>query len=132
MPASTLLPVFLVLFTLGLAAPALAEPADEVAELPPPPQPASVPGGDPAVAEPRPAEPEAEPELSGEPEVTIIHREDATIEEYRVHGQLRYAKIIPSRGAPYYMFDSDGDGMLDSRYNDLDNPPINQWILKRW
>ncbi len=124
---------------------ATAATASDVAELPPPPQPAaaatedaagvpaaSVPGGDPGVAAAPDGDEAPPPELSGEPEVTIVHREGATIEEYRVGGQLRYAKIIPSRGAPYYMFDSDGDGMLDTRWNDLDNPPVNQWILKRW
>jgi len=67
-----------------------------------------------------------------EAKVTVIHKGETTIEEYRVRGQLRYAKITPKKGKPYYMFDSDGDGMLDSRHNDLDNPPINQWILFRW
>ena len=67
-----------------------------------------------------------------EPEVVIIHKEEVIIEEYRVRGQLRYAKIIPAKGVPYYMFDSDGDGILDTRHDDLDNPPINQWILFRW
>ncbi len=139
--------LFSALLCLATAVNAAETPATEpgVAELPPPPQPAaaatedaagapaaSVPGGDPGVAAAPDGEEAPQPELSGEPEVTIVHREGATIEEYRVGGQLRYAKIIPSRGAPYYMFDSDGDGMLDTRWNDLDNPPINQWILKRW
>ena len=67
-----------------------------------------------------------------EPEVTIVHRKDQVVEEYRINGQLRYAKITPKRGPAYYMFDSDGDGLLDTQHNDLDNPPINQWILLRW
>ena len=67
-----------------------------------------------------------------EPEVTIIHRKDAVIEEVRIGGQLRYAKITPSSGPAYYMVDSDGDGLLDTRNDNLDNPPVNRWILKRW
>jgi hypothetical protein len=67
-----------------------------------------------------------------EPEVTIIRREDRTIEEYRVNGELRYAKITPSHGPAYYMIDTDGDGVLDRRHDNIDNPPINQWILMRW
>jgi hypothetical protein len=66
------------------------------------------------------------------PEVNIIHRDDATVEEYRVGGRLRYAKIIPKVGKPYYFVDTDGDGTLDTRYNDLENPPLNQWILMEW
>ena len=67
-----------------------------------------------------------------EPEVTIVHSKESTIEEYRVNGQLRYAKITPSKGPAYYMVDTDGDGLLDKRDDNLDNPPINQWILMSW
>lgn len=67
-----------------------------------------------------------------QPEVRIIKKKDTTIEEYRVNGRVRYVKIIPSVGKPYYMVDTDGDGRLDKRENDLDNPPINRWILLEW
>ncbi len=67
-----------------------------------------------------------------EPKVTIIQRKDATVEEYRVNGQLRYAKITPSKGPAYYMVDTDGDGLLDTRNNNLLNPPVQQWILYEW
>ncbi len=70
--------------------------------------------------------------LQTEPQVTIIQRNDEVVEEYRVGGRLRYAKITPKHGRPYYMYDSDGDGILDTRSNDLKNPPINRWILKTW
>ena len=70
--------------------------------------------------------------LPSEPEVTIIKRKDATVEEYRVNGRLRYAKIIPSSGPAYYLVDTDGDGELETRHNDLRNPPIQQWILYQW
>ena len=65
-------------------------------------------------------------------QITIIQKKETTIEEHRVNGQLRYAKITPNKGAPYYMFDSDGDGVLDTRNNNIENPPIQQWILFRW
>jgi hypothetical protein len=67
-----------------------------------------------------------------EPEVNIIHREDRTIEEYRVNGTLRYIKVIPQKGPPYYFVDTNGDGILDQQFSSLDNPPLNQWILFRW
>lgn len=67
------------------------------------------------------------------PEVTIIHKKEMTIEEYRVDGKLRYAKITPKQGKPYYLVDRDGDGVLESRHNAFDGPPpINQWILLEW
>jgi len=80
---------------------------------------------------PLPDEPQKSTDIP-EPQVNIIHREDRTIEEYRVNGALRYIKIIPSHGPAYYMIDTDGDGSLDKRYDDLENPPFNQWILLEW
>lgn len=67
-----------------------------------------------------------------EPEVKIIHRKDATVEEYRVNGVLRYIKITPSHGPAYYMVDTTGDGFVDQRFDDLQNPYNNQWILLQW
>ena len=98
----------------GLLTSTITFAADEV---PPPPPPAEA-------LDPNQAEPEDE--------VTIIRKKETVIEEHRINGRLRYAKITPSKGKPYYLFDSDGDGILDSRHNDLDNPPIQQWILFRW
>lgn len=93
-----------------------ADDADKKLEIPPPP----------------PELLEEEGSRLPEPEVTIIKRKGATIEEYRVNGQLRYAKITPSSGPAYYMVDTDGDGQLDTRHNDLRNPPVQQWILWSW
>ncbi len=68
-----------------------------------------------------------------EPEVNIIHRKDTTIEEYRINGRIRYVKIIPKIGKPYYLVDRDGDGELETRHSDLDGiPPIQEWILLTW
>lgn len=65
-------------------------------------------------------------------EVRIIHKKDSTVEEVRINGVLRYAKVIPKVGPPYYFIDTDGDGELDTRRDELDNPTINQWILLEW
>lgn len=67
-----------------------------------------------------------------QPEVRIIRKKDAVIEEYRVNGHLRFIKITPSVGSPYYMVDTDGDGVLETRNDNFANPPINQWILLEW
>ena len=67
-----------------------------------------------------------------EPEVRIIRKQDTVIEEYRVQGRLRFIKVTPTVGAAYYLVDTDGDGVLETRENDLDNPPINRWILLEW
>jgi len=81
---------------------------------------------------PPPPPPEDSSDALPEPEVKIIHREDRIVEEVSVNGRLRYVKITPNKGAPYYLVDTDGDGVLDQQFNNLDNPPINQWILLRW
>ncbi len=65
-------------------------------------------------------------------DVTIIRKKDAVIEEVRVNGKLRYAKITPKKGKPYYMYDSDGDGVLDATEDDLQKADVNQWILMEW
>ena len=83
-------------------------------------------------AAPPPPLPEEPTDQLPEPEVKIIHREDRIVEEVRVNGQLRYVKITPNKGVPYYLVDTDGDGVLDQQFNSLDNPNLNQWILLRW
>lgn len=54
-----------------------------------------------------------------------------TIEEYRVAGNLRMVKVTPSRGAPYYLYDSDGDGRLDKSKDNSDISPV-YWKLYGW
>ncbi len=92
-----------------------AEPAD--ADLPPPPPPPKVKSGE-----------------TLEPEVSIIDRDGKRIEEYSVNGRVYAAKITPKDGGtPYYIIDTDGDGLLDTRQNDLqDTPNVPQWVLFSW
>jgi len=67
------------------------------------------------------------------PDVTIIHEKDRTVEEYRVGGVLRYVKITPKHGKPYYLVDRNGDGIPETYYDPLKGPPpINQWLLLKW
>lgn len=68
-----------------------------------------------------------------EPEVTIIQSEGKRVEEYRVNGQLYMIKVTPRKGPPYYIVDTDGDGVLETRRNDLAPDVLTpQWILFRW
>ena len=68
-----------------------------------------------------------------EPEVTIIRKQDRTIEEYRVNGQLYMIKVTPSKGYPYYLVDADGDGSLETRRNELDpRILVPSWVIFRW
>ena len=35
------------------------------------------------------------------------------VTEYRIDGRLRALKVEPSRGPTYYLYDRDGDGVVD-------------------
>src|SRR5260221_13742844 len=93
----------------ALAATAYAQPATS-----PPPPPAKAP----AVPLPPPI-PDVAADAELEPQVTIIRRETETIEEVRVNGELRYVKVTPRLGLPYYLVPS-GNGQTFLRYDSLD------------
>jgi len=112
---------FLALLALTPAAHA-AWPAGSKPALPPPPLPSAEAA----------ARAEAQQNNALEPQVTIKHEGTTTVEEYRTNGRLYMIKITPSKGYPYYLIDTNGDGRFDTRRNELENPPINQWILYRW
>jgi hypothetical protein len=68
-----------------------------------------------------------------EPDITIIRKGKDTIQEYRRSGKLYMVKVIPDIGPPYYFIDTDGDGTLDVRGNDLDRgSQINMWKILEW
>ena len=51
------------------------------------------------------------------------------ITEYRVGTQLRVVKVVPSRGPTYYLYDRDGDGIVDDQGED---PPQTWYKLFEW
>ena len=68
-----------------------------------------------------------------EPEVRIINQQGNTVEEFRTQGRLYMVKITPSKGYPYYLVDSDGDGKLETRRNDLDpDIVVPRWTIFSW
>lgn len=67
------------------------------------------------------------------PEVTIIQSGREIIKEHRINGRLYMIEITPKMGRTYYLVDADGDGDLETRYNDLaPEVAIPAWVLKRW
>ena len=58
----------------------------------------------------------------------VMENGDA-IEEYRVAAQVRMIKVTPARGAPFYLYDRDGDGRMD---NDKDGVAPVYWKLYSW
>lgn len=68
-----------------------------------------------------------------EPDITIIRKGKDTIQEFRRNGKLYMVKIQPQVGPAYYMLDTNGDGEMDVKKNDLDaNTNINKWLLFEW
>lgn len=107
----TMLPALLLATLLSGAASAAEKSKEPVVTAPPPPE-----------------------ELTqGEevaPKVTIVRREWATIAEYSVGGQVYAVKISPTGGFPYYLYDSDGDGSLETRRDG--EPELMQWKVLTW
>ncbi len=68
-----------------------------------------------------------------EPDITIIRKEKQTIQEYRRGGLVYMIKVIPDIGPPYYFIDSNGDGKMDARSNELDKgAQVNMWKIIEW
>jgi hypothetical protein len=98
-----------VLFT-AFAASAQTPPAPKVDPTPPPP-----------------------PDFSGdqdqEPQVTIIRRDKEVVEEVRVNGVLRYIRVTPTHGKPYFLI-PDQNGNQYIRRDSLDPTlKVPMWVL---
>jgi hypothetical protein len=66
-----------------------------------------------------------------EPEVVITTKGEDRHEEYRIGGRLYMIKVIPKRGAPYYLIDREGQGeFVKSDLLPSINPPM--WVIKRF
>lgn len=86
-----------------------------------------------AVPEPPDLPPRVQSGEEMEPDITIIRKGKDTIQEFRRHGKLYMVKIQPQIGPAYYMLDTNGDGEMDVKKNDLDdNVNINKWTLFEW
>ncbi|ROR34279.1 uncharacterized protein DUF2782 [Inmirania thermothiophila] len=86
-------------------------------EEPPPPLPA---GAEEAPAAPR-------------PEVTIRPSEGGVVEEYRIRGRLYMVRVVPRRGRPYFLIDTDGDGELETRRFELaPEVLVPGWVIRSW
>lgn len=68
-----------------------------------------------------------------EPDITIVRKGKNTVQEYRHNGQLFMVKVIPDVGPPYYLRDTNGDGKMDVRSNQLDQgAEVNMWRIFEW
>lgn len=68
-----------------------------------------------------------------EPDITIVRKGKKTIQEYRRNGRLYMVKVVPDVGPAYYLRDTDGDGKMDVRSNELDRgAEVQMWNLLEW
>jgi len=111
-------------FALAFAVALFAHATIVLAQPVPPPRlpPPSVPPPLPDLA--------SDPEL--EPQVTIIRRETETVEEVRVNGELRYVRVTPLTGRPYFLV-PDTNGQTYIRYDSLPSGlKVPMWLLFSW
>jgi hypothetical protein len=92
----------------------------------------SNPGGLEPVPEPPELPDPIETGESIEPQITIIRKEDAVIEEYRINGRLYMVKVTPAIGPAYYLKDADGNGKMDPTRYELEDPSVPEWVLFTW
>jgi len=114
-----------------IAASSLPAPAagkDKFTPLPEPPAPVES-YRQPAATGAAPAR--ADDEAVPEPEVVITTKGEDRHEEYRIGGRLYMIKVIPKKGAPYYLVDREGRGefVKSDLLPDI-NPPM--WVIKRF
>ena len=67
-----------------------------------------------------------------QPDVTILETDRGTVYEYRVRGQLYMVRIQPPVGPPYFLLDTDGDGVLDVQRDRVWENAVPQWLLHSW
>jgi hypothetical protein len=90
----------------------------------------------PAKTEPLPQPPPPPPEFIGdpdlEPQVTIIRRDEQVVEEVRIKGELRYVRVTPRHGRPFYLI-PDANGATFIRRDSLDSSlKVPMWVLFSW
>jgi hypothetical protein len=78
---------------------------------------------------PPPPPPDLANDADLEPQVTIIRRENDVLEEVRIQGELRFVKVTPRSGRPYYLIpDAGGNAFL--RRDSLDiSLKVPMWVL---
>lgn len=89
---------------------------------PPPPLPAAV------TPPPLPAD-RGDTDADEAPQVTVIHRDQQVVEEVRINGQLRYIRVTPPHGRPYYLI-PDAAGGTFARRDSIDSTlMVPLWVL---
>jgi hypothetical protein len=84
---------------------------------------------DPLTQPPPPPPPDVLSDPDLEPQVTIIRQEDQVREEVRIKGELRYVRVTPRNGRPYFLV-PDVNGATFIRRESLDSSlKVPMWVL---
>lgn len=67
-----------------------------------------------------------------EPDITIKESGGEVVYEYRVRGVLYMVRVQPQFGPPYYLYDLNGDGLIDAQERAARNISVPQWVLFEW
>jgi hypothetical protein len=68
-----------------------------------------------------------------EDEVVIRATPQGKIEEYRRNGRLYMIRVVPFVGPPFYLIDTTGDGLFDTRRYALGpEVMVPHWLLLTW
>ncbi len=66
-------------------------------------------------------------------EVRITPKGDSQIKEYRINGALYMIEVTPTKGPSYYLVDTDGDGVMETRRHNVEpDVLIPRWTILRW
>jgi Protein of unknown function (DUF2782) len=115
----------------GTLAQTPAAPPPLPANIAPPPMPAAGEPSPPTKVSPAPIE-EYRGGTEDEPQVTIIRKDEETVEEVRVGGALRYVRVTPRHGRPYYLVPS-ANGQTMTRQDSLGSGlSVPMWLLFSW
>lgn len=67
-----------------------------------------------------------------EPQVTIIRRDNDTVEEVRIGGELRFMRVTPRHGRPYFLVPDPNGGQFIRRYSLDTSVKVPMWMLFSW
>lgn len=116
-------------FRLALPSLLLCVAAGSVWSQPAPPPP--IPPPAPSEAAPTPPPPLAS-DADLEPQVTIVRRENETQEVVRIGGEIKFVRVTPRTGRPYYLVPRPG-GTTFIRRDSLDSGlSVPLWLLFSW
>jgi hypothetical protein len=96
---------------------------------PPAPPPPPLPPKSEALPDVAPPPPGVTVDPDLEPQVTITKKESETVEEARVNGKLKWVKVTPRHGVPYYLIPDGSDGVLIRRDGFDPGLRVPLWVL---